>query len=208
LRKAGFGAAPTADAPAGIVVYGVSNFIPVKGAPASFGVRLNRARVHAGCIGAHCAHIRDIHLGVKAFNPDVRIAGIPESGQFLAVDCHRPVAGGAGRFTSPAPGAFAVIDKNHLKDWISRISPCRRMDSKLAEQDKRASPYPNAFYEFSSGKACPFIRTVSFSFPPIHSHRFSSMVKKVRISPSGNSSLKKDVHPAFRISYSNPRNAR
>jgi hypothetical protein len=82
------------------------------------------------------------------------------------------------------------------------------MDSKLAEQDKRASPYPDAFHKFSSGKVCPFVRTVSFSFSPIHTHRFSSMVKKVWISPSGNSSLKKEVHPALRISYSNPRNAR
>jgi hypothetical protein len=55
------------------------------------------------------------------------------------------------------------------------------MDSKLAEQDKRASPYPDASYEFSSGKVCPFIRTASFSFLTIRSHRFSSIVNEVRI---------------------------
>jgi hypothetical protein len=71
-------------------------------------------------------------------------------------------------FTSPAPGAFAVIDKNHLKDRISRIGPCCRMDSKSAEQDKRASTYPDAFYEFTAGEICPFIMTESFFFSAMH----------------------------------------
>jgi hypothetical protein len=208
LRRAGFGATPASDAPASIVADGVSRFVTVEGAPAGFGVRFDRARVYAGCISAHCAHIRDIHLGVEALDPDVGIAGIPETGQLLSLDCQRPVVRRTDGFTSPAPGAFAIIDKNHLKDRISRIGPCRRMDSKLAEQDNRASPYSDTFYEFSSGKVCPFTRTVSFSFLPIDSHRFSSMVKEVRISPLGNSFLKKNVHPALRISYSNPCNGR
>src|SRR6185369_10920625 len=57
LPGAGLGATPAADAPAGIVVDRVSRLIPIEGSPAGLGVRVNRARLHAGGIGAHCADV-------------------------------------------------------------------------------------------------------------------------------------------------------
>jgi hypothetical protein len=149
------------------------------------GGRFDRASIYAWGIGAHGAHIRDIHIGVEALDLNVGIAGIPKSGQFLAIDCHRPVVRRTGRFTSPAPGAFAVIHKNHLQDRIFRIGPCCRMDSELSEQDKRASPYPDAFYEIPSGQGYPFFPLCVLSglccaIKYIHCHRFSSMGNEVR----------------------------